>query len=128
MRNRAKCKICRQIIESKSIHDYVTCPCGEISLDGGTESFKCIAKDFDNFLRIDEDDNEIPVRLVNKNQHKEEQKEETKEVMNREEIMTLFDNMIENIQSMPEKVMSLPISHYDHVSLMLIIRSLFRAS
>lgn len=31
-----KCLLCRDVIESKHRHDYVTCKCGAVSLDGGT--------------------------------------------------------------------------------------------
>lgn len=33
--NKARCKKCGDIIESKSKHDLVTCSCGTISVDGG---------------------------------------------------------------------------------------------
>lgn len=36
-RNSAKCLLCGKEIESKSVHDYVTCDCGNISVDGGKE-------------------------------------------------------------------------------------------
>ena len=35
-RNRAKCKKCGTIIESKHVHDWVTCKCKGIFIDGGT--------------------------------------------------------------------------------------------
>lgn len=38
--NKAKCKKCGDIIESKHVHDYVTCKCGAISVDGGHEYLK----------------------------------------------------------------------------------------
>lgn len=34
---RAKCTKCGAIIESKSLHDYRSCECGAISVDGGNE-------------------------------------------------------------------------------------------
>ena len=37
IRNRCKCKKCGDIIESKSVHDYVRCKCGAISTDGGLD-------------------------------------------------------------------------------------------
>ena len=33
--NRIKCKKCGTIIESKSVHDYRSCPCGDCAVDGG---------------------------------------------------------------------------------------------
>lgn len=35
--NRARCKLCGDIIESKDRHDYVTCKCGNLSVDGGQD-------------------------------------------------------------------------------------------
>lgn len=35
--NRAECKDCGDIIESKYRHDFVTCSCGAISVDGGKD-------------------------------------------------------------------------------------------
>lgn len=34
-KNKGKCKLCGDIIESKYRHDFVTCNCGALSLDGG---------------------------------------------------------------------------------------------
>lgn len=34
--NRAKCLKCGDVIESKYQHDFVTCSCGNLSVDGGT--------------------------------------------------------------------------------------------
>jgi len=35
LRNAAKCKKCGDIIESRSVHDWVSCSCGAIFVDGG---------------------------------------------------------------------------------------------
>jgi len=35
--NRCKCRKCGTVIESKSVHDWVSCSCGEIFTDGGAE-------------------------------------------------------------------------------------------
>ena len=37
IRNRVRCKKCGDIIESKYRHDFVTCKCGAISVDGGKD-------------------------------------------------------------------------------------------
>lgn len=34
-KNKGKCKQCGDILESKHRHDFVTCSCGSLSLDGG---------------------------------------------------------------------------------------------
>lgn len=35
-KNRVQCLSCEDIIHSKNRHDYVTCKCNSISLDGGS--------------------------------------------------------------------------------------------
>ena len=44
----------------------VSCPCNEISIDGGTKKFRAAARDFKNFVRIDDEGNEVAVTLVDK--------------------------------------------------------------
>jgi len=45
VRNSARCLKCLDHIESKHVHDFVTCKCGAISVDGGKEYFKRSAED-----------------------------------------------------------------------------------
>ena len=33
--NKIKCRICGDIIESESIHDFKRCKCGAVGVDGG---------------------------------------------------------------------------------------------
>jgi len=40
LRNRAVCLRCNTEIESKSTHDFVTCKCGNLSVDGGLDYIK----------------------------------------------------------------------------------------
>lgn len=35
IRNMAQCHKCLEIIESKTVHDFRTCSCGGLSVDGG---------------------------------------------------------------------------------------------
>mgnify|MGYP000872965354 FL=1 len=35
--NKARCRLCGAIIESKHRHDFVQCPCGNIAVDGGRD-------------------------------------------------------------------------------------------
>ena len=46
-RNAAKCLICEEVIESKHVHDFVTCKCGNLSVDGGLEYVKRSCKSVD---------------------------------------------------------------------------------
>lgn len=34
-RNAARCRKCGDVIESSSVHDFRTCGCGSVSVDGG---------------------------------------------------------------------------------------------
>lgn len=52
IRNAARCKLCGDEIESKHRHDFVTCKCGEISIDGGTAYVRCLANDFNNLIDL----------------------------------------------------------------------------
>lgn len=47
--NKAKCLICNEVIESKHVHDYQTCKCGNLSVDGGLHYLKRAAKDFSKY-------------------------------------------------------------------------------
>lgn len=40
IRNRCKCAKCGDVIESKYRHDFVTCKCGAIAVDGGKDYLK----------------------------------------------------------------------------------------
>jgi tRNA(Ile2) C34 agmatinyltransferase TiaS len=35
--NKIKCNSCGEVIESKHRHDFVTCKCGAVSVDGGKD-------------------------------------------------------------------------------------------
>ncbi len=62
MRNRAKCKLCGEVIESMHKHDYVVCKCGEIAVDGGQEYSRCVAAHKENFLKIDDEGNAVEIK------------------------------------------------------------------
>jgi hypothetical protein len=48
--NRAKCRLCQDVIVSKSRYDFVSCKCGEIFVDGGNDYWRRGAKNFNNLL------------------------------------------------------------------------------
>lgn len=56
MRNRCKCKLCGDIIESISRHDFVECQCGEIFTDGGTDYIRRGAKNINNIIDLSNED------------------------------------------------------------------------
>jgi hypothetical protein len=52
--NKAQCKLCEDVIESKYRHDFVRCKCGEISVDGGLSYTKRSARNLDNIIELSE--------------------------------------------------------------------------
>jgi len=52
--NKAQCKLCGDIIESKHTHDFVECSCGEIFVDGGKSYIRRGAKDLGNIIELSE--------------------------------------------------------------------------
>lgn len=50
IKNKAECRLCGDIIESKTRHDFVTCKCSEISVDGGTDYIKRSARHMNNAI------------------------------------------------------------------------------
>lgn len=60
MKNRARCKKCNDIIESKYRHDFVSCKCGAIFVDGGNDYFRA-GGDFQYFERLDDDGNVLEI-------------------------------------------------------------------
>ena len=52
--NKAKCRLCGDIIESKHRHDWQTCSCGAIFVDGGHEYLKRGAKNFEDLEELSE--------------------------------------------------------------------------
>jgi hypothetical protein len=126
MRNRAKCKLCKDVLESFHKFDYVSCKCGQIGISGGENTYECAAKDWSNFIRLDDEDNEISVKV----------REEIKEVPIEDEVPSRFtrdqqiymlETMVQNIESLPKHAMNQPINHYDFYSYMLLIVSILKS-
>jgi hypothetical protein len=125
VRNRAKCKLCGDILESFHRTDYVQCSCGEIGIDGGDHQFLCETKHWENFLRIDDTGKVTEVIpqesmiVVADKIHEGKPK--------KEELLEMLDNMIQNIEDMPEQAMTLPLTHYDGFSILTLVSALFRS-
>jgi hypothetical protein len=139
MRNRAKCKLCNEILESFHQHDYVTCKCGEISIDGGLQYLHAIAKNWSNFLRIDDEGNEIIVTVKSKeeahesivkdnaNSNKSNPSKENESVNHKpkkSEMISMLQEIIKSYENLPQHAMLLPISHYDFVSVLLLVSAI----
>lgn len=54
IKNAVQCKKCGDIIESKHTHDYVTCKCGNVSVDGGKDYCKRSFKEWDSWIDMSE--------------------------------------------------------------------------
>ena len=123
MKNRAKCKLCKDVIESFHPTDYVICKCGEIGVDGG-DSLRCVAKDWKNFVRIDDEGNEI-IPVVKAKQVGVLNTIEKKPT--KQELLEMLSEMIKSYESLPQAAMTQPITHYDLLSVLLLVSSIFRS-
>lgn len=111
MRNRAKCRKCQKIIESFHDSDYVLCECEEISVSGGAAMY-CAAKDFKNFIRIDDKDKEVEVVI-------QERITKTK-LEELQEIINLG-------KEMPQEVLMAPASYSDLLGFMSLVSECLKA-
>ncbi len=50
--NRIRCKHCGDIIESTHVHDFKTCSCGRVSVDGGHEYLRRVFKEDGDFEEL----------------------------------------------------------------------------
>jgi len=122
MKNRAKCKLCNDIIESFHRHDFVKCKCEEIYVDGGLDYFRCGAGDWKNFLRVDDAGNEIEITVQEKD---EPFKEEPKVKPSKKELLKTLEEMVKTFNELPQEAMMAPITHYDFSSLLSVLLILF---
>lgn len=127
MRNRAKCKLCESVIESFHRYDCVSCKCGEISVDGGNEYFRCLAKNFENFLRLDDDDNVIVPKIVDKEEPKTEDVKQldidTKP--SRKDMLEMLRAQAQAIEALPPAGLSSYVTNYDLLSLLWLLCAVF---
>lgn len=118
MKNRAKCKLCHSIIESFHPTDYVICNCGEISVYGG-DSMICSAKNWDNFLRVDDEGNEIFITVKSPQEEVKDRKKIT-----RAEMKDIVNEIKRKIELLPTHAMDLPLNHYDYLSILMLFSSI----
>ena len=126
MKNRAKCKLCEDILESFHRHDYVTCKCGEISIDGGNDYCKASARDWANFLRIDDEGNTIVVKVEEPKESKENSLPEEVPRMTRAEMIDMLEAIAENIENLPARARDLPVTNYEFSSVIWLLCSILR--
>ena len=58
-----KCLICEDIIESKTVHDLVSCKCESCYIDGGSYYSHIGAKDFNKVVEIKDNGSESKLIL-----------------------------------------------------------------
>lgn len=134
MRNRAKCKLCTSVIESFTLADLVFCKCGEIAISGGLQELNTFFNDPTNFLRVDDDDNEILVKYVeNPSESLSEQpdeqsktEEQTYPTLSLAQKIDMLQELIKSYEKLPANAMTMPINYYDFVSLMTILLAIFK--
>ena len=59
LHNRIKCRICGDIIESTTVHDFKMCSCGACGVDGGHDYLRRIG-DMNNWQEISETTMQLP--------------------------------------------------------------------
>lgn len=52
LKNCIQCKLCGNVIESKSVHDFKICSCGACGVDGGLEYIRRLADDRDSYIEM----------------------------------------------------------------------------
>ena len=52
--NKAQCKLCDDIVESKYRHDFKWCKCGAMAVDGGKSYIKRAANSLDDIIELSE--------------------------------------------------------------------------
>ena len=52
--NKCQCRKCKDIIESKTRHDFISCKCGAIFTDGGKSYIRRGAQDLNDIIDMSE--------------------------------------------------------------------------
>ena len=65
-RNAARCKCCGDVIESRHVHDFVSCKCGAIFVDGGLEYLRRGAKDLNLIEDLSENISDKLSKIISK--------------------------------------------------------------
>lgn len=133
--NKAKCRLCGDVIESFHRHDYVKCGCGEIAVDGGSLGMRCIAKDWSNFIRVDAEGNEFDIILKSEEAPTEQRETQIEApeaqalgTPQKENALILLQEMIKSYESLPHHAMHAPASNADLLSVLYLVGALFNKS
>jgi len=121
MRNRAKCRKCGSVIESFHPTDFILCKCEEIAVDGG-EALRCYARDWGNFLRVDDEGNEIVPTIRNIDNPSDEEPHYN----DNSEALEALKLMIDSYLKLPQEVMMHPATNADFCNVMMIVYQALR--
>lgn len=122
MRNRAKCRLCNTVIESFHSEDHVICKCNEISVYGGN-AMRCAANNWHNFMRVDDEGNEIVVKVKDK----DENPIKTNEKLSKTELIAMLHELIKSIEALPTHAMTAPVTNYDLSAVLSLLLAIFRS-
>lgn len=130
MRNRAKCKLCNDVLESFLIDDTVVCSCGEISISGGEYRLLSSSRSYKNFLRIEDDGSEKPVKYIEEGKAggDDQNVEEPVKPLTKKELINVLENKIKSLENLPPNAMTQPTTHYDLYETLLLLISIVRSS
>lgn len=117
-RNRAKCKNCQEIIEVIDNKGYVECSCKEIGI--GADLYVA-ARDWNNFLRLEEDDQEKDVQYQDKNK---KDPEDNPKPFTKQELLDELKKTAEIYANVPPQI---PVMHHDISVLLTLLFSIFKA-
>lgn len=117
------------MIESKHRHDYITCSCGEISVDGGNDYMHARFNNPENFICIDDEGNEIIPKMKEEKEESPSQTENARPLpkVPRDELLDILDEMVKRIGNLPQHASLAPITHADFASLLMLLSSIFRS-
>jgi len=125
IRNRAKCKKCQSIIESFFPTDLVFCACREIAVEGG-EAMKCMANEWSNFLRVDDEGNEI-IPTIREVKDSSVELEVPHRIHNKSEILKVIDHLIDTLNDLPPHALATSLTQYDQLAMLTILGSILKA-
>ncbi len=127
MRNRAKCKLCNSIIESFHASDYVYCNCGHIYVEGGP-ALKCGAGDWVNFIRVDDEGNEIIPQVIDADLGDVKPLDiQPGQKPKRREVIEMIDELANTINGLPENAKWSAATQLDIYSVLLLLSAAFKA-
>jgi hypothetical protein len=127
MRNRAKCKLCKCVIESFHPTDTVTCQCGQIYVSGGA-SMQCGAEDFGNFILVDDNGKEHEVRTIEKDT--EVGPPEISQPLNqptKHELVDMLVQIVKVYEDLPDMAKQHPVTNYDMQSALSLILCILKS-